>query len=40
MATEPEGRRSTWHERVATAIPWITLIVLIHQIVEEVIRHV
>ncbi|WP_275297612.1 hypothetical protein [Streptomyces sp. CdTB01] len=40
MATEPEGRRSTWHERVATAVPWISLIVLIYKIVEEVLRHV
>ncbi|WOX09584.1 hypothetical protein [Streptomyces sp. N50] len=39
MATEPEGRRSTWHERVATATPWISLAVVIYKIIEELLRH-
>jgi hypothetical protein len=40
MATEPQGRHSTWTERVANTVPWVTLIVLIYKIVEEVLRHV
>ncbi|MFD4553111.1 hypothetical protein ACFWP5_02105 [Streptomyces sp. NPDC058469] len=40
MAAEPEGRRSTWHERVAITTPWISLAVVIYKIIEELLRHV
>lgn len=40
MAMEPEGRRSTWTERVTNVVPWVTLFVLIYKIIEEVLRHV
>lgn len=40
MAEEPEGRRSTWTDRVTIVGPWVSLFVLILEIIEEVIRYV
>ncbi|MEV7347170.1 hypothetical protein [Streptomyces sp. NPDC093544] len=40
MATEPEGRRNTWTDRVAYTVPWASLILLIYKIIEEVLRRV
>ncbi|GAA4998999.1 MULTISPECIES: hypothetical protein [Streptomyces] len=40
MATEPEGRRNTWTDRVSHIVPWMSLIFLIYKIIEEVLHHV
>ena len=40
MAIEPEGRRSTWTDRVTVIGPWVSLVVLILEMIEEVFRYV